>query len=209
MVAVGDTLSRPAISRSAPRGIGTLPHVAWCRRSSAIPGWPRVQLRVPSVRGSSGSGHTTAAGSSGNRRAADSRPARHASGLMPGRRQGPRGRVPAAASGCRHRRPPSRARRRAAFSPRSTSSGRRSAPRASRSFPFAAADEHLGRPDRSADIAGVKPAVFERLRPFRRALKVACVTIAAHEDLAVLGDLHLHTLDGLARPTRVWSRTDD
>ena len=66
-------------------------------------------------------------------------------------------------------------------------------------FLLAAADAQLSAGVELADVAGVKPAVAERAaRLFRRVEVAARHVLAAHEDLAVVGDLDLDAGDRLA-----------
>src|SRR6202042_3599015 len=49
------------------------------------------------------------------------------------------------------------------------------------------------------DVAGVKPAVYERFGGFLGMLKIAGGNVfAAHQDFTIFGDLHFDTTDGRA-----------
>ncbi len=76
-------------------------------------------------------------------------------------------------------------------------------------FLLAAEDDEIAVFLALSDVAGVKPAVFERLRGFFGMLEVAAgYVFAAHQDFAVAGDLHFDAADrradrALARVERV------
>ena len=171
------------------------------RRSSPSRGSAaRFSLRVPSVRGSSGSGQTSAApnllmivelarwpaGRPRRRPCPGRAPARRAPAPRRPRRQ--------------RRRPPSRARRAAWFSDALDVLRKDVQPlRRDDHLLLAAADEQLAVGADLADVAGVEPAVLERARRFLGGVEVAGRDVlAAHENLAVGGDLHLDAGDRLA-----------
>src|SRR5439155_717754 len=69
-------------------------------------------------------------------------------------------------------------------------------------FLLAAADEELAVRTDLSDVAGVEPAVFERLGSLFSGVEVAARhVLAAHENLAVLGDLHFDAGAGATRRT--------
>ena len=66
-------------------------------------------------------------------------------------------------------------------------------------FFLAAADEQLAVGADLADVAGVEPAVLERLRGFGGGVEVALRDVLSpHQDLAIVGHLHLDAGDRLA-----------
>ena len=66
-------------------------------------------------------------------------------------------------------------------------------------FLLAAADEHLAVGADLADVAGVEPPVLERLRGFGGGVEVALRDVLSpHQDLAIVGHLHLDAGDRLA-----------
>ena len=204
-IVVDGPIARPGANR--PRIDATsLPRLRAPGRSSAGPSSHcrssrRFNLRVPSVRGSSGPGHTTRSADALVIGRAWRSPPRTTSSTLPSGESTrtactrsallPASGAPTTADsrtpGC-------------SFSTFSTSSGKTLSPSGVTIISFLR-PRIWSCPSRVefADVAGVEPAVLEsRARFLRRVVVAARNVLAAHENLAVVGDFHLHAADGFS-----------